>query len=115
MRDISDSSTSAAMAALASQIAAALLAGQPTAELRRELSELELAHRREIAAAAAAEREARAAAETAEQERQAPEAAALVAAIEERVRARVAGLEAPAAPAICRTPTGIHNAEVNDE
>ncbi len=105
----------AAAAAIAERIRAALLAGHDTRELRQELSRLELAHRREIAEREAAEREARAAAETAEQERQAAEAAALVAGIEERIRARVAGLEAPAAPAIRRTPTGIHIAEVTDE
>ena len=105
----------AAAAAIAERIRAALLAGHDTRELREELSRLELAHRREIAEREAAEREARAAAETAEQERQAAATAALVAAIEGRVRARVAGLEAPAAPNIRRTPQGIHIAEGIEE
>ncbi len=100
---------------IAERIRAALLAGHDTRELRQELSRLELAHRREIAEREAAEREARAAAETAEQERQAAEAAALVAGIEERLRERVAGLEAPAAPVIRRTPTGIHLEEAIEE
>ena len=101
---------------IAERIRAALLAGHDTRGLRAELSRLELAHRREIAEREAAEREARAAAETAEQERQAAATAELVAAIEGRVRARVAGLEAPAAPNIRRTPQGVHFiAEVTDE
>ncbi len=104
------------LAALASQISDALLAGHSTAELRAEMSALEQRQRREAAEREAAERQARAAAEAEEQARQEAATAALVAGIEERVRARVAGLEAPAAPLIRRTPQGVHFiAEVTDE
>ena len=83
-------SISGAIAALADQINAALLAGHDTRELRHELSALEQRQRREAAAALARD-------------------------IENRVRERVAGLEAPAAPKVRRTPVGIHVAEENNE
>ena len=105
----------AALATAGEMLRRALIAGTPTATIHARIAELEAAKRREDSErAAAAEREARAAAETAEQERQAAEAAALVAAIERRVRARVAGLEAPAAPVVRRTPSGIHVAAVEE-
>jgi hypothetical protein len=105
-----------AIAAVAASITDALLDGRPTAELRRELATLEQRQRREAADAAAAERQARAAADAEEQARQEAAVAALVREIEGRVRARLAGLEAPAAPNIRRTPQGVHFiAEVTDE
>ena len=48
-----------AVAGIVSQIAAALLAGHSTAELRAEMSQLEERQRREVAATAAAERDDR--------------------------------------------------------
>ncbi len=103
-----------AIAALASRVTEALLEGRPTADLRREMARLEQEQRREAAAAA---RQAREAAEAEEQARQEAAVAALVREIEDRVRERVAGLKAPAAPVVRRTSTGIHiaRAEETDE
>ncbi len=103
-----------AIAALASRVTEALLEGRPTADLRREMARLEQEQRREAAEAAAAERQAREAAEAEEQARQEAAVAALVREIDKRVRERVAGLEAPAAPVIRRTPTGIHGAAAEE-
>ncbi len=104
-----------AIAGLTASIADALLAGRDTRELRRQMSEIEQRQRREAAEAAAAERQAREAEEAQEQVRQEAAVAAVVREIEGRVRERVAGLEAPAAPVVRRTPAGIHIAEEIEE
>jgi hypothetical protein len=101
-----NASITAAIVSLANQISAALLAGHDTRALRAEMSALERRQRREAAEAAAAEVEERA--------RQEAAVAALVRGIEGRVRERVAGLEAPAAPALRRTPVGIHIARAEE-
>ncbi len=96
-----------AIAALASQINAALLAGDSTAELRRELAELEQRRRREAAEAAAAEREGRAAQEAEERAEIDARAAALASEVRARIDARMAPLAMPEVPlAIRRHPNG---------
>ncbi len=92
----------------------ALLEGRPTVELRCEMARLEQDQRREATERDAAERQARAAAEAEELVRQEAAVAALVRGIEGRVRERVAGLDAPAAPALRRTPVGIHIARAEE-
>jgi uncharacterized membrane protein YccC len=104
-----------AIASVAASITDALLAGRPTAELRRELAALEQRQRSEAAEAAAAEREARAVTEAEEQARQQAAVAGLVAEAEARVRQRLSALEPPVAPKIRRSPAGISIADTIGE
>ena len=110
------SNIAAAIASIAESIEAALVAGRPTAGLRRELATLEQWQRTEAAEAAAAERARRA--EQEEQERAGihVRASALLDEVRSRIASKMAPLALPPAISVRRYPDGgVETVEITTE